>query len=406
MPYDKETYIIDTIRTPIGSFRGSLSPVRTDDLAAHVIKALLQRNPDFDPAAVNDVIFGCANQAGEDNRNVARMALLLAGLPFTVPGETVNRLCASSMSAAIHANRAIKAGDGDLFITGGVEHMTRGPWVISKSSKPFGNDSEMYDSSFGWRFINPKMEELYGTDGMGFTAENLVEKYAINREAQDAFAAWSQQKAAYAQQSGRLAEEITPVEIPQRKADPIQFKDDEFIKPKTTKEILAKLRPAFRKNGTVTAGNASGLNDGAAAMLIASEQAVKEHSLKPMARIVASGVAGVDPRIMGIGPVYASEFALKRAGLSLDEMDIIELNEAFAAQVLACTRKMGLDDDDERINPNGGAIALGHPLGVSGARILQTAAIELQKQKKRYALVTMCIGVGQGYAVILENASY
>jgi len=406
MPYDKETYIIDTIRTPIGSFRGSLSPVRTDDLAAHVIKALLQRNPDFDPAAVNDVIFGCANQAGEDNRNVARMALLLAGLPFTVPGETVNRLCASSMSAAIHANRAIKAGDGDLFITGGVEHMTRGPWVISKSSKPFGNDSEMYDSSFGWRFINPKMEELYGTDGMGFTAENLVEKYAISREAQDAFAAWSQQKAAYAQQSGRLAEEITPVEIPQRKADPIQFKDDEFIKPKTTKEILAKLRPAFRKNGTVTAGNASGLNDGAAAMLIASEQAVKEHSLKPMARIVASGVAGVEPRIMGIGPVYASEFALKRAGLSLDEMDIIELNEAFAAQVLACTRKMGLDDDDERINPNGGAIALGHPLGVSGARILQTAAIELQKQKKRYALITMCIGVGQGYAVILENASY
>ena len=406
MPDIKEAYIIETVRTPIGNFRGSLSSVRTDDLAAHAIRALLNKNRELDPAAVNDVILGCANQAGEDNRNVARMALLLAGLPFTVPGETVNRLCASSMSAAIHANRAIKAGDGDLFITGGVEHMTRGPWVMSKSSKPFGNDSEMYDSSFGWRFINPKIEELYGTEGMGITAENLVEKYAISREAQDAFAAWSQQKAAYAQQSGRLAEEITPVEIPQRKADPIQFKDDEFIKPKTTKEILAKLRPAFRINGTVTAGNASGLNDGAAAMLIASEQAVKEHSLKPMARIVASGVAGVEPRIMGIGPVYASEFALKRAGLSLDEMDIIELNEAFAAQVLACTRKMGLDDDDERINPNGGAIALGHPLGVSGARILQTAAIELQKQKKRYALVTMCIGVGQGYAVILENASY
>ena len=403
MPDIKEAYIIETVRTPIGNFRGSLSSVRTDDLAAHAIRALLNKNRELDPAAVNDVILGCANQAGEDNRNVARMALLLAGLPFTVPGETVNRLCASSMSAAIHANRAIKAGDGDLFITGGVEHMTRGPWVISKSSKPFGNDSEMYDSSFGWRFINPKMEELYGTEGMGITAENLVEKYAINREAQDAFAAWSQQKAAYAQQSGRLAEEITPVEIPQRKADPIQFKDDEFIKPKTTKEILAKLRPAFRKNGTVTAGNASGLNDGAAAMLIASEKAVKEHSLKPMARIVASGVAGVEPRIMGIGPVYASEFALKRAGISLDEMDIIELNEAFAAQVLACTRKMGLDDDDERINPNGGAIALGHPLGMSGARILQTAAIELQKQEKRYALVTMCVGVGQGYAVILER---
>lgn len=399
-----EAYIVDTIRTPIGNFRGSLSPVRTDDLAAHVIRFLLKNNPDLDPAVVNDVIFGCANQAGEDNRNIARMALLLAGLPFTVPGETVNRLCASSMSAAIHANRAIKAGDGDLFITGGVEHMTRGPWVISKSSKPFGNDSEMYDSSFGWRFINPKMEELYGTEGMGFTAENLVEKYGISREAQDAFAAWSQQKAARAQQSGRLAEEITPLEIPQRKSDPILFKDDEFIKPKTTKEILAKLRPAFRKDGSVTAGNASGLNDGAAAMLIASETAIKKHSLKPMARIVASGVAGVEPRIMGIGPVYASEIALKRAGLSLDDMDIIELNEAFAAQVLACTRKMRLDDDDERINPNGGAIALGHPLGMSGARILQTAAIELQKQKKRYALVTMCVGVGQGYAVVLERS--
>ena len=398
-----ESYIIETVRTPIGNFRGSLSSVRTDDLAAHAIRALLNKNRELDPAAVNDVILGCANQAGEDNRNVARMALLLAGLPFTVPGETVNRLCASSMSAAIHANRAIKAGDGDLFITGGVEHMTRGPWVMSKSSKPFGNDSEMYDSSFGWRFINPKMEELYGTEGMGFTAENLVDKYAISREAQDAFAAWSQQKAARAQQSGRLAEEITPVEIPQRKANPILFKDDEFIKPKTTAEILAKLRPAFRKNGTVTAGNASGLNDGAAAMLIASESAIIEHSIKPKARIVASGVAGVEPRIMGIGPVYASEIALKRAGLTLDDMDIIELNEAFAAQVLACTRKMGLEDDDERINPNGGAIALGHPLGVSGARIIQTATIELQKQKKRYALVTMCVGVGQGYAVILER---
>ena len=400
-----DSYIIDTTRTPVGNFRGSLSSVRADDLAAHAIRALLNKNPDLNPTAIDDVIFGCANQAGEDNRNITRMALLLAGLPFTVPGETINRLCASSMSAAIHANRAINAGDGDLFITGGVEHMTRGPWVISKSSKPFGNDAEMHDSSFGWRFINPKMEELYGTEGMGFTAENLVDKYGISREAQDAFAAWSQQKAARAQQSGRLAEEITPVEIPQRKADPLLFKDDEFIKPKTTKEILAKLRPAFRKKGTVTAGNASGLNDGAAAMLIASESAIKEHSLKPKARIVASGVAGVEPRIMGIGPVYASEIALKRAGLTLDDMDIIELNEAFAAQVLACTRKMGLEDDDERINPNGGAIALGHPLGVSGARIIQTATIELQKQKKRYALVTMCVGVGQGYAVILENVS-
>jgi 3-oxoadipyl-CoA thiolase len=399
----KEAFIVDAIRTPIGNFRGSLSPIRTDDLAAHVIKALIERNSDLDPASINDVIMGCANQAGEDNRNVARMALLLAGLPFTVPGETVNRLCASSMSAVVHANRAIKAGDGDLFITGGVEHMTRGPWVISKSSKPFGNDSEMHDSSFGWRFINPKMEELYGTDGMGNTAENLVEKFGISREDQDQFASWSQQKAAKARESGRLAEEIIPVEIPRRKQDPIIFEEDEFIRPTTTPEVLAKLRPAFKKDGSVTAGNSSGLNDGAAAMLIASGKALKNHKLKPMARIVSSGVAGVEPRIMGIGPVYASEIALNKAGLTYNDMDIIELNEAFAAQSLACTRKMGLEDDDPRINPNGGAIALGHPLGMSGARILQTAAIELQKQNKKYALVTMCIGVGQGYAVILER---
>ena len=400
----KEAFIVDAIRTPIGNFRGTLSPVRTDDLAAHVIKSLMERNSDLDPASINDVIMGCANQAGEDNRNVARMALLLAGLPFTVPGETVNRLCASSMSAAVHANRAIKTGDGDLFITGGVEHMTRGPWVISKASKPFGNDSEMHDSSFGWRFINPKMEELYGTDGMGNTAENLVEKYNISRDDQDRFAAWSQQKAASARESGRLAEEIVPVEIPRRKQEPIQFKDDEFIRPTTTPEVLAKLRPAFKKDGSVTAGNSSGLNDGAAAMLIASGNGLKDHNLQPMARIVSSGVAGVEPRIMGIGPVYASEIALKKAGLTYDDMDVIELNEAFAAQSLACTRKMGLEDDDPRINPYGGAIALGHPLGMSGARILQTAAIELQKKNKKYALVTMCIGVGQGYAVILERA--
>ena len=400
----KDAFIYDSIRTPIGKFRGTLSPVRTDDLGAIVIKELMKRNNDVDPEAIDDVIFGCANQAGEDNRNVARMSLLLAGLPFTVPGETVNRLCASSMSAAIHARRAIAAGDGELFITGGVEHMTRGPWVISKSSKPFGNDSEMFDSSFGWRFINPKMEELYGTDGMGNTAENLVEKYGIEREAQDKFAAQSQQKAVKARENGRLSEEIVAVEIPRRKQDPILFKDDEFIRPGTTKEILAKLRPAFKKDGSVTAGNASGLNDGAAAMMIGSEEAGKKHGLKPMARIVSSGVAGVEPRIMGIGPVYASEIALKRAGLTLDDMGVIELNEAFAAQVLACTRKMGLDDDDERINPNGGSIALGHPLGVSGARILQTAAIELQKQQKKYALVTMCVGVGQGYAVVLERS--
>lgn len=399
----KEAFIIDAIRTPVGNFRGTLSPIRTDDLAAIPIKKLMERNKNIDPDSIDDVILGCANQAGEDNRNVARMALLLAGLPFTVPGETVNRLCSSSMSAVIHARRAIAAGEGDLFITGGVEHMTRGPWVISKTSKAYGNDSEMHDSSFGWRFINPKMEELYGTDGMGNTAENLVEKYQISREDQDKFAVWSQQKAAKAQESGRLAEEIVPVEIPRRKADPIIFKNDEFIKPKTTPEILANLRPAFKKDGSVTAGNASGLNDGAGAMLVASGKAVNDHNLKPIARIVASGVAGVEPRIMGIGPVYASKIALKRAGLTLDKMDIIEINEAFAAQVLACTRKMGLDDDDPRINPNGGAIAIGHPLGMSGVRILQTAAIELQKQQKKYALVTMCVGVGQGYATILER---
>lgn len=399
----KEAYIIDGIRTAVGSFTGTLSPVRIDDLAAHVIKNLMDRNPDFDPAAVADVIFGCANQAGEDNRNVARMALLLAGLPHTVPGETVNRLCASGMSSAVQAYRAVRNGDGDVFISGGVEHMTRGPWVISKVSKPFGRDAQMHDSSFGWRFINPKMKELYGTEGMGNTAENLAEMYNINREDQDLFAFNSQQKAAKAQQSGRLAEEIVPVEIPRRKQDPLIFDQDEFIKPKTSLEVLAKLRPAFKKDGTVTPGNASGLNDGAGALLIASEEGIKTHNLKPMARIVSSGVAGVEPRIMGIGPVYASQMALDKAGLKLADMDIIELNEAFSAQVLACTRKMGLADDDPRINPNGGAIAIGHPLGMSGQRLLQTAAIELQKTGKKYALCTMCIGVGQGYATIIEN---
>ena len=402
----KEAYIVDGIRTAIGKFRGSLSTIRTDDLAAHVIASLMKRHPDLDWSQVDDVIMGCANQAGEDNRNVARMALLLAGLPYTVPGETVNRLCASGMSSNIHAYRAIKAGEGDLFVTGGVEHMTRGPWVMSKATKPFGNDSNLYDSSFGWRFVNPKMDQRFGTDSMGSTAENLVEKYGISREDQDRFAVWSQQKAAAAQSNGRLAKEITPVEIPQRKKDPIIFEEDEFIKAGSTEEILAKLKPAFRKDGSVTAGNASGLNDGAAALLVASEDGLKEHNLSPLARIVASGVAGVEPRIMGIGPVYASQLALKRAGLTLDDMDVIELNEAFSAQVLACTRKLGLEDDDERINPNGGAISLGHPLGVSGARLLQTAALELRNTGKRYALCTMCIGVGQGYATILENPDF
>ena len=350
------------------------------------------------------MLFGCANQAGEDNRNVARMAGLLAGLPWKVGGETVNRLCGSGMAAVINASRAIKIGDGDLYISGGVENMSRGPYVISKSAKPFGTDAKMYDSSFGWRFINPKMQQLFGTEGMGETAENLAEMYNISREDQDKFAYWSQMKATKAQQSGRLAEEIVAVEIPQRKKDPIIFAQDEFIKPTTSLEILGKLSPAFRREGgSVTAGNASGLNDGAAAMLIASGEAAKQYNLTPKARIVASAIAGVEPRIMGIGPVYASEKALKRAGLTLNQMDIIEINEAFAAQSLACTRKMGLADDDPRINPNGGAIALGHPLGMTGSRILQTAAIELQKTNKKYALVTLCIGVGQGYATIIER---
>jgi 3-oxoadipyl-CoA thiolase len=402
----KEAFIIDGIRTAFGNFRGGLSAVRTDDLGAIPIKAIVERNPNIPLEAYDEVIFGCANQAGEDNRNVARMCLLLAGLPWSVPGETVNRLCSSGMSAAIHANRAIKAGDGDVFITGGVENMTRAPWVTSKVSKPFGSDAQMHDSSFGWRFVNPKMKELYGTDGMGTTAENLAEMYKISREDQDKFAYWSQMKAANAQKSGRLAEEITPVLIPQRKGDSIVFNTDEFIKANSNLEILGKLRTAFKKQengGTVTAGNASGLNDGAAAMIIASDMAVKNFKLKPMARIVSSAVVGVEPRIMGIGPVEASKKALRKAGLSLDDMDIIELNEAFAAQALACTRLLGLADDDDRINPNGGAIALGHPLGVSGSRILHTAALELQKQNKRYALVAMCIGVGQGYATIIEN---
>ena len=400
----KDAYIIDAIRTPIGNFGGTLAAVRTDDLAAIVITELVKRNPTLNQEALEDVLFGCANQAGEDNRNVARMAGLLAGLPWKVGGETINRLCASGMAAAINASRAIKIGDGDLYISGGVENMSRGPYIISKSAKPFGTDAKMYDSSFGWRFINPKMEALYGTEGMGQTAENLVDMYKISREDQDKFSYWSQMKATKAQQSGRLVEEIVIVEIPQRKKDPIIFAQDEFIKPTTSLEILGKLTPAFRKEGgSVTAGNASGLNDGAAAMLIASEEAAKQYNLMPKARIVASAIAGVEPRIMGIGPVYASEKALKRAGLTLDQMDIIEINEAFAAQSLACTRKMGLADDDPRINPNGGAIALGHPLGMTGSRILQTAAIELHKQNKKYALVTLCIGVGQGYATILER---
>lgn len=399
----KEVFIVDGVRTAIGNFGGSLAPVRTDDLGAIVMKALLEKHPNLDPLLIEDVIFGCANQSGEDNRNVARMSALLAGLPWQLGGETVNRLCASGMASTINAMRAIKDGAGDLYISGGVENMTRGPWVISKASTPFGRDAEMHDSSFGWRFINPKMQELYGTDAMGNTAENLAEMYSISREDQDIFSVWSQEKAAKAQLSGILSEEIVPVSIPQKRKEPIIFNQDEFIRPTTTLEGLAGLRPAFKKDGTVTAGNASGLNDGAAALLIASEDAVKQYNLKPLTRIVGAAIAGVEPRIMGIGPVFATEKLLKRTGLTLDQMDVLELNEAFAAQVLACTRKMGIADNDPRINPNGGAIAIGHPLGVTGARILLAASRELQRSNKRYALVSMCIGVGQGYSTILER---
>ena len=399
----RDAYIVDGIRTPIGKFAGSLSPVRADDLAALVIERLLARHPELDPAAVDDVILGCANQAGEDNRNVARMALLLAGLPHTVPGETVNRLCASGMSAAVNAARAIRLGEGDLYIAGGVEHMTRAPFVMGKSPAAYSRQVEVYDTSIGWRFVNPRMQALFGTDSMGETAENLAERFAIAREDQDRFALRSHRKATAARERGRLAMEITPVEIPQRKAPPALFEHDEFIRPDTSLEKLARLRPAFREGGTVTAGNSSGINDGACALLLASEDAVKRFGLSPKARLVASTVVGVEPRIMGIGPVPATKKLLQRTGLELDAMEIIELNEAFAAQSLACLRELGLSDDDPRLNPNGGAIALGHPLGMSGARLLLTATIELQQRQARYALCTMCVGVGQGMATLLER---
>lgn len=399
----KEVFIIDTIRTAIGSFGGSLGPVRTDDLAVIVLRELLKRNPSIDPEVIGDVILGCANQSGEDNRNVSRMALLMAGYPINVPGETVNRLCASGLSAAISASRAIQVGDMELAVAGGVENMTRGPWVISKTSTAFGRDAQMFDSSFGWRFINPKMKEMFGTDAMGETAENLSDRDHISREDQDKFSLWSQQKAKAARDRGRFAKEIVAVEIPGKKGEVKRFDQDEFMKPETSLEGLSKLKPSFRKEGTVTAGNASGLNDGAAALLLASADAVKKYNLKPLAKILSSAVVGVEPRVMGIGPVEASNKAIQKAGLTWKDIDVIELNEAFAAQSLACIRSWGLQDNDERINPNGGAIALGHPLGMSGARILGSAAIELSEQNKKYALVTMCIGVGQGYAAVIER---
>lgn len=398
-----EAYIIDGIRTPIGKLGGMLSSVRADDLAALTIKNILERNPSIDQSKIDDVILGCANQAGEDNRNVARMALLLAGLPSSVPGETVNRLCASGMSSVVHASRAVKLGDGDLYIAGGVENMTRAPLVQSKASSAFSGRVQIYDSKLGWRFPNPIMKDIYGTEAMGETAENLVEMFDITRETQDEFSYNSQMKAAAAQENGRLAKEIVPVEIPQRKSDAIIFDKDEFVKPNTTVEILSKLKPAFRKGGSVTAGNSSGLNDGAAAMIIASERSVKDFGLKPRAKLIGSAVVGVEPRIMGIGPVNATKKVLQSTGLTLNDMDVIELNEAFAGQSLAVLKELKLDANDERLNPNGGAIALGHPLGMSGTRLLITAMIELEERKAKYALCTMCIGVGQGMATIIER---
>ena len=404
----KNAYIVDGVRTAIGNLSGGLSEVRADDLAAHAISRLVARHPTLDPADVTDVILGCANQAGEDNRNVARMASLLAGLPVTVPGETVNRLCASGMSAVASAARSVKIGEGEVYIAGGVESMTRAPYVMSKASKPFARDIELFDTSLGWRFVNPKMKAKYGTDSMGETAENVAEQYKITRGDQDAFALRSQQKAAEARATGRLAREIVAVEIPQRKGggDPKCFDQDEFLRPDSTLEILAKLKPAFRASGgSVTAGNSSGLNDGAAALLVASEAGLKRLGATPLARVVATAVAGVEPRIMGMGPVPSTRKVLAQAKLDLAAMDVIELNEAFAAQSLACLRELGLRDDDPRVNPNGGAIALGHPLGMSGARLLLTAARELEARGGRYALCTMCIGVGQGMATIIERPS-
>lgn len=400
-----DAFIIDGTRTAIGNLGGGLSEVRPDDLAAHVIMEVMRRNPKLDPTAIADVILGNANQAGEDNRNVARMAGLLAGLPVSVPGETVNRLCASGMAAIANAARAIKTGEGDVFLAGGVESMTRAPYVLSKATQPFARDMQLFDTSLGWRFVNPKMKAIHGTDSMGETAENVAEKYNVTRKDQDAFAVHSQHKAAKAQASGRLAKEISAVEIPQKKGDPKRFDRDEFIRPDTSPEILAKLKPAFRSDGkgSVTAGNSSGLNDGAAVLLLASDQAVKQFGFKPRARVVAAAVAGVEPRLMGMGPVPASMLALLRAGKTLAEMDVIELNEAFAAQSLAVLRELGLRDDDPRVNPNGGAIALGHPLGMSGARLVLTALHELEATNKKFALATMCIGVGQGMAMVIER---
>ncbi|MDI5983914.1 3-oxoadipyl-CoA thiolase [Halomonas sp. M4R5S39] len=398
-----DVYLCHPRRTAVGRFGGTLSGVRPDDFAAAIFKAVLAEAPQLDPAAIDEVFMGCANQAGEDNRNVARMSALLAGLPVSIPGTTMNRLCGSGMDAVGTAFRAIKAGEMDLALAGGVESMSRAPFVMGKAESAFSRTQKIEDTTIGWRFVNPLMKKAYGVDAMPETAENVAEQYNISREDQDAFALRSQQKAAAAQQAGRFAIEITPIEIPRRKQAPLLFDRDEHLR-ETTLEKLAGLPTPFREGGSVTAGNASGVNDGAAAMLVASRAAVEQHGLTPMARILGMATAGVEPRIMGYGPVPAVNKLLERTGVSLDEIDVIELNEAFAAQALACLRDLGLEDDDPRVNPNGGAIALGHPLGMSGARLLMTAAHELQKSGKRYALCTMCVGVGQGIATLIERA--
>ena len=399
-----DAFICDAQRTPIGRFGGALSSVRADDLAAAPIAALMARNPDLDWSKIDDVIFGCANQAGEDNRNVARMAALLAGLPVDVPGATINRLCASGMDAVGAAARAIKAGDMDLAIAGGVESMTRAPFVMPKAETAFSRNNAVYDTTIGWRFVNPKMKAQYGVESMPETGDNVATDYDIGREDQDAFAKRSQDRWEAADKAGVFADEITPVSIPQRKGDPIVFDRDEHPRPGTTMEALTKLRPINGPDLTVTAGNASGVNDGAAAMLMASEAAASQHGLTPIARVVGISAAGVEPRVMGIGPVPASQKVLARAGLTIDQMDVIELNEAFASQGIATLRALGVADDAPHVNANGGAIAIGHPLGMSGARLVMTAALQLKRTGGRYALCTMCVGVGQGVAIILERA--
>jgi 3-oxoadipyl-CoA thiolase len=399
-----EAYVCDAVRTPIGSYGGCLSGIRTDDLAALPIKALMRRNPRVDWGRVDDVILGCANQAGEDNRNVARMAALLSGLPVEVPGVTLNRLCGSGMDAVGSAARAIRAGEAKLVLAGGVESMSRAPYVMGKGGAPFDRSVQLFDSTIGWRFVNRLMKEQYGIDPMGETAENVAEQFRVSREDQDAFALESQLRTARALSEGFLSEEIVPVVIPQRKGGDVTVDRDEHPRPDSTREGLARLKPSFRPNGTVTAGNASGVNDGACALLIASEEAAREHGLAPRARIVATAVAGVAPRVMGIGPVPATRKVLAMTGLTIGQMDVIELNEAFAAQGLSVMRELGLPDDAPHVNPNGGAIALGHPLGMSGARLVATAVHQLHRIRGRYALCTMCIGVGQGIALILERA--